>query len=325
MKAWICRAYGGPDVLALEDRPKPVPKDNELLIRVCATTVASGDMRVRTLTMPRGFGAIARLVFGLTRPRRPILGTDLAGVVEAVGRSVTGYKPGDAVIGLAGAAMGCHAEYRVLAADKPISPKPVNLSFEEAASLCFGGTTALHFLRKASLKAGESLLVIGASGAVGSAMVQLATHMGARVTGVTSTRNVDLVRSLGAQAVIDYTRQDFLTAGETYDVVADAVGASSFAQCLPVLNEQGRYLGVSADLRGVLARPVGTKRSIAGPAPERAEDVRELARLAEAEVLKPVIDRVYGFTQMAEAHALVETGRKRGSVVVSVADAAADG
>ncbi len=325
MKAWICRNYGGPAVLALEDRPKPVPKDNELLIRICATTVASGDMRVRTLSMPRGFGAIARLVFGLTRPRQPILGTDLAGVVESVGRSVTSYKPGDAVIGLAGAAMGCHAEYRVLSADKPIVPKPANLSFEEAVSLCFGGTTALHFLRKADLRAGESLLVIGASGAVGSAMVQLARHMGARVTGVTSTRNVELVRSLGAQTVIDYTRQDFLTAGETYDVVADAVGASSFARCLPVLKERGRYLGVSADLPGLFARPVGTRRSIAGPAADRVEDVRELARLAEAGVLKPVIDRVYGFAQMAEAHAHVETGRKRGSVVVSVADAVAGG
>ncbi|SMF81518.1 NADPH:quinone reductase [Azospirillum oryzae] len=318
MKAWICLNYGGPEVLTLETRRKPVPKDNEVLIRICATTVASGDMRVRTLKMPRGFGLIARLVFGVTRPRQPILGAELAGTVEAVGRFVTTWKPGDAVIGFPGAAMGCHAEYRVMAADKPIAPKPANLSFEEAASLCFGGTTALHFLRRAGLKAGESLLVIGASGAVGSAMVQLASHMGARVTGVTSTRNIDLVRSLGAQAVIDYTRQDFAEADETYDIVADTVGASSFAKCLPVLNEHGRYLGVSADLPGLFARPVGTKRSIAGPASERPEDVLELARLAEAGVLKPVIDRIYGFSQIADAHAHVETGHKRGSVVVSI-------
>lgn len=318
MKAWICRSYGGPDVLALDERPKPVPKDNEILIRVCATTVSSGDMRVRTLKLPRGFGLIGRLVFGMTRPRQPILGTELAGMVEAVGRNVTTHRPGDSVIGFPGGAMGCHAEYRVMAADKAIAPKPANLSFEEAASLMFGGTTALHFLRKAGLKAGEKLLVIGASGAVGSAMVQLASHMGATVTGVTSTGNVGLVQSLGASAVIDYTREDVTTAGDTYDVIADTVGASSFARCHPLLNEQGRYLAVAGDLPAMFARPVGTKRSIAGPAAERPQDVLELARLAEAGVLKPVIDRVFGFAELPEAHARVETGRKRGSVVVSV-------
>lgn len=318
MKAWICRSYGGPDVLSLEDRPKPVPKDGEVLVRIRATTVSSGDMRVRTFSLPRGFGLIGRLVFGVTRPRQAILGTDLAGTVEAVGKRVTTYKPGDAVIGFPGAAMGCHAEYRVMAADGPIAPKPAGLSFEEAASLLFGGTAALHFLRKAGLRAGEKVLVIGASGAVGSAMVQLASHMGASVTGVTSTRNIGLVRSHGAEAVIDYTSRDFSTTGATYDIIADTVGASAFAKCHPVLKEHGRYLGVSADLPGMLARPVGTKRSIAGPASERPQDVLDIAGLAEAGALKPVIDRVYGFSRMAEAHAHVETGRKRGSVVVSV-------
>lgn len=320
MKAWICRDYGAPEVLALEDRPRPVPKDNEVLIRICATTVSSGDMRVRTMKLPRGFGLIGRLIFGIMRPRQPILGTELAGTIEAVGRHVAAYKPGDAVIGFPGGAMGCHAQYRVMAVDKPITPKPANLSFEEAASLSFGGTTALHFLRKAGLKAGEKILVIGASGAVGSAMVQLASHMGAKVTGVTSTRNIGLVQSLGAHALIDYTRQDFATADETYDIIADTVGASSFARCHPVLNDHGRYLAVSGDLLGMFARPKGTKRSIGGPASERLEDVLELSRLAETGVLKPVIDKVYSFPQMAEAHAHVETGHKRGSVVVSVAN-----
>lgn len=319
MKAWICRGYGGPEVLAIEDRPRPLPRDNEVLIRICATTVSSGDIRVRTLKLPKGFGLIGRLAFGITRPRQTILGTELAGTIEAVGKDVTAFKPGDAVLGFPGGAMGCHAQYRVMPVTKPIAPKPANLSFEEAASLSFGGTTALHFLRKANLRAGETVLVIGASGAVGSAMVQLARHMGATVTGVTSTRNIGLVQSLSAQAVIDYTKEDFAKAPETYDIIADTVGASSFAKCQSVLNEHGRYLSVSGGLSDMFARPSGTKKSIGGPASERPEDVLELARLAEIGVLKPVIDKTYSFPQMAEAHAHVETGRKRGSVVVSVA------
>lgn len=318
MKAWVCHGYGGPEVLALQDRPKPVPGDNEILVKIRATTVTSGDVRVRTLKLPRGFGLIGRLVLGITRPRQPILGAELAGTVDAVGQNVIAFKPGDAVIGFAGAAMGCHAQYRILPVGKPIVLKPAKLSFDEAASLPFGATTALHFLRKAQLKAGETVLVIGASGAVGSAFVQLASHMGATVTGVTSSRNVSLVRSLGAKAVIDYTLEDFAKASETYDIIADTVGASSFGECCPTLNEHGRYLSVAGGLSDLLARPVGSKKSIGGPASERTQDLRELVRLAESGVLKPVIDRVYNFQQLPQAHAYVETGRKRGSVVVSL-------
>lgn len=319
MKAWVCRRYGGPDVLALEERPKPVPKADEVLVQVAATTVSSGDMRVRALKMPRGFGPIARLIFGMRRPRQPILGTDFAGTVAAVGANVTAFRPGDAVVGFPSDAMGCHAEYRVMAVGGLIAPKPALLSFEEAASLLFGGTTALHFLRNAGSLAGKTVLVIGASGAVGSAMVQLARHMGARVTAVTSAANIDLVRSLGAQAVIDYTTRDFSTADERYDVIADAVGASSFAACHPLLNEHGRYLAVAADLAALFARPKGTKRSVGGPATTRREDIVELLRLADAGMLIPVIDTVYDFAQLPQAHAHVDTGRKRGAVVVSVA------
>jgi NADPH:quinone reductase-like Zn-dependent oxidoreductase len=320
MQAWICRRYGGPEVLTLEERPTPVPKDGELLLRIHATTVSSADVRIRTQNLPRGFGLIGRLAFGLTRPRHPVLGTDLAGTVEAVGRHVTAYKPGDAVIGFPGGAMGCHAQYRVMRADKPIAPKPRNLSFEEAASLLFGGMTALHFLRKANVVAGERVLVVGASGAVGSAMVQLANHLGAEVTGVTSGRNVELVRSLGAGAVIDYTERHFTDTGDRYDVIADTVGASSFHRCHPILDEGGRYLAIAADLMGLLARPRGTKRSIGGPASERPEYIAEIARLAEARVLRPMVDKVYRFSQLARAHEHVDTGRKRGSVVVNVVD-----
>ena len=319
MKAWVCRDYGSPDVLALEDRPKPVPGDNELLVRIVATTVSSGDVRVRKLDLPRGLGLIGRLALGIRRPRQPILGTELAGTIEAVGRNVAAYRPGDAVIAFPGAAMGCHAEYRTIAVTKPIARKPADLSFAEAASLCFGGTTALHFLRRAGLEAGEKVLVIGA-GAVGSAMMQLAKHRAATVAAVTSTRNVAYVRSLGVDDVIDYTSEDFTAAGTPYDVIADTVGASSFEKCLPVLREHGRYLAVAGGLAEMLTRRAGTRKSLGGPASERPEDVRELAELAEAGMLKPTIDRTYELDQMAAAHAYVETRRKTGSVVVRVAN-----
>lgn len=318
MAAWVCTAYGGIDGLALADRPKPVAKDNELLVRIVATTVSSGDVRVRTLNFPRGLGLIGRLALGVTRPRQPILGTELAGIVEAAGRGVTAWAPRDAIIAFPGAAMRCHAQYRTVAITTPIAPKPANLSFEEAASLCFGGTTALHFLRRAGLAAGERVLVIGA-GAVGSAMIQLAGLKGARVSAVTSTRNLDYVRSLGAEATIDYTREDFRASGRRYDIIADTVAASSFRACGPVLEERGRYLAVAGGLTDMVTRRDGTKTSLGGPASERPEDVRELASLAERGLLKPTIDRTYAFDQMAAAHAYVETGRKRGSVVATVA------
>lgn len=322
MKAYVCRRYGGPEVVELVDVPKPVPKDNEVLVKIHATTVTSGDWRVRTLTMPRGFAPIARLALGITRPRQPILGTELAGVIETVGKEVTRFRPGDEVLGFPGGQMGCHAQYRVLAESGPIALKPSNLSFEQAASLCFGGSTALHFLRKAEIKAADKVLVIGASGGVGTAVVQLAKHFGAEVTGVTSRTNLDLVMSLGADAAIDYTREDFTARNETYDVIADTVTATSFARCKDALRENGRLLVIAGGMSDLLASlwvPLtGSRKVIAGPAEERPEDVQRLADLAEAGALKPVIDRRYSFTQMAEAHAYVATGRKRGSVVVSM-------
>lgn len=322
MKAYVCRRYGGPEVVELVDVPKPVPKDNEVLVKIHATTVTSGDWRVRTLTMPRGFAPIARLALGITRPRQPILGTELAGVIETVGKEVTRFRPGDEVLGFPGGQMGCHAQYRVLAESGPIALKPSNLSFEQAASLCFGGSTALHFLRKAEIKAADKVLVIGASGGVGTAVVQLAKHFGAEVTGVTSGTNLDLVMSLGADAAIDYTREDFTARNETYDVIADTVAATSFARCKDALRENGRLLVIAGGMSDLLASlwvPLtGSRKVIAGPAEERPEDVQRLADLAESGALKPVIDRRYSFTQMAEAHAYVATGRKRGSVVVSM-------
>jgi len=319
MKAWLCTAYGGPEVLRLGHRPRPVPRSDEMLVRVRATTVSAGDMRIRASKFPRGYGILGRLAFGIARPRRPVLGADFAGTVEAVGSAVAGYVPGDRVFGMNGIAMGCHAEFVAVKASRAVAAIPAELSFEAAASLCFGGTTAMHFLRKAGLKRGERIAVIGASGAVGSAMMQLAKSMGAVVAGVTSTSNVELVSKLGADEVIDYTRAGFGARLAGHDVIADTVGAWTFRQCYPWLAEHGRFLAVAADLKGQFTRPAGTKRSIAGVAAERAEDVAELARLAAGGALIPVIDRIFEFARLPEAHALAESGRKRGSVVVSLA------
>jgi NADPH:quinone reductase-like Zn-dependent oxidoreductase len=322
MRAFVYRRYGGPDVVELAEVPKPVPRDNEVLVRIHATTVTSGDWRVRTLHVPTGLGLVARLAIGFTRPRQPIMGSEMAGTIESVGKHVTRFRVGDEVFGFPGGAMGCHAQYRTMPEDGRIARKPANLSFEEAASLPFGASTSLHYLRKAKIKAGDAVLVIGASGGVGSAMVQLAKHFGAQVTGVTSTNNLALVASLGADRVIDYTREDFTARGETYDIVVDTVGKTPVARCMRILKDKGRLLAVAAGLPEMLASVwaplTGSRRVIAGPAEERAGDIPEIAALAEAGALKPVIDRRYRFAQTPEAHAYVETGRKRGSVVVSV-------
>jgi NADPH:quinone reductase-like Zn-dependent oxidoreductase len=318
MKAWTCRRYGGPEVLTLEDMPKPVQGKNEALVKIHAATVTSGDSRIRGYRLPRGFGLIGRLVLGFAGPRKPVLGPDLAGSIEAVGEAVTRFAPGDAVVAFPGAAQGCHAEFRIVPLTMPIERKPPNLSFEEAASLLFGGMTALHFINKAGLKAGEKILVIGASGAVGSAMVQLARHRGAEVTAVTSAANACLAASLGAGKVIDYAREDFSKSGEIYDVIADTVGASAFAKCHPALKEHGRYLSISGGLSDMFARRAGTKRSLGGVAAEKPEYLAELVKLAQDGAFKPVIDSTFSFSNLPEAHTRVDSGHKRGSVVVTV-------
>lgn len=321
MKAYICRRYGGPDVVELADVPTPVPSPSEILIKINATTVTAGDWRVRTLNMPKGLGLIARPALGFTRPRQPILGTELAGTVATVGSDVTRFKPGDAVFAFPGGKMGCHAQYRTMPENGAVALKPENLSFEEAAALSFGAMTALDFLRKAATKAGDQVLVIGASGNVGSAMVQLARHLGAIVTGVTSTANLALVASLGAVKLIDYTKEDITKIRDAYDVIADTVGATPAAKLRPALKPGGRLLAIAGGLPEMLATvwaPLTNRKVIAGPATERPEYLQEIAELAKSGALKPVIDRRYTFAQMREAHAYVETGRKRGSVVVTV-------
>lgn len=324
MKAITYSKYGPPSVVALTEVPKPQPKDNEVLIRIHATTVSSGDWRARTLSMPPGLGLLGRLVFGVTKPRQPILGTELAGVVESVGKSVTRFSPGDEVIAFPGGGYGSHAEYRTMPEDGMIAAKPANLSFEEAASLSFGNTTALPFLRdKAKVKPGDQVLVVGASGAVGVAAVQVAKHFGATVTAVTSTANVSLVRSIGADKVIDYTQVDFATTGETWDIILDTTGTVPFGRCEKSLKAGGRLVVIMGTFAQTLgmggASRASGKHVISGVVPLSVNDMRYISDLASSGALKPVVDRVYPLEKAAEAHAYVDTGRKRGSVVLAVA------
>nr|WP_314861678.1 NAD(P)-dependent alcohol dehydrogenase [uncultured Undibacterium sp.] len=322
MKAIVYEHYGAPEVLQLRDLEKPTPKDNEVLIKTYATTVTSADWRVRSLTVPTGFGLITRLVFGVFRPKQAILGTELAGVVEAVGKNVTKFKRGDQVFAFSDATMGCYVEYKCMPENGLIALKPANLTYEEAASLSFGGTTTLDFLRRGKLQRGESILINGASGGVGTAVVQLAKHFGAEVTGVCSSANVDLVRSLGASHVIDYTKEDFTQNGKSYDVIVDTVGTAPYARCKSSLKQGGRLLMVLAGLPDMLWIPwvlmTSSNKLIAGPASSRSEDLRFLAELAQAGEFKSVIDRRYRFEQIVEAHRYVDTGRKKGNVVVTL-------
>ncbi len=328
MKACWYDRFGPPEVLSLREVPTPVPGDHEVLVRIRATTVTAGDWRVRSLLVPRGFGLLSRLALGFSRPRQPILGMELAGEIEAVGASVTQFRVGDQVFGFVGAHMGCHAEYRCLPEeghgrkDEALALKPTNLGHEEAAALSFGGTTALSFLRKAKLKPGEKVLIVGASGGVGTAAVQLARHLGARVTGLCSTGNLELVRSLGAERVIDYTREDFTRNGERYDLIMDTAGTAPFTRCEGSLAEGGRLAVVLGSLPELLRAPwvslTTTKRVIGGVASWGAEDLRYLASLAQAGQFTPVIDRRYRFEALVEAHRHVDAGHKRGNVVVTL-------
>ncbi len=325
MKAIVCSQYGPPEVLQLKEVEKPTPKDNEVLIRVLATTVASGDVRARSFTVPQGYWLPARISMGISKPRKKILGTELAGEIEAVGKDVTRFRKGDHVFAAVGFGPGAHAEYRCLPEDGAVAIKPANLTYEQAAALPFGGLTAVFFLReKGNVQRGQKVLIIGASGSVGTYAVQLAKFYGAEVTGVCSTRNLELVKSLGADTVVDYTKDDFTRHGETYDVIFDAVGKSSFAQCKGSLEQSGVFLTVEMALPNILTMlwtsMAGGKKLITGVGPEKAEDLVFLKELAEAGKIKPVIDRRYPFEEIVEAHKYVGRGHKRGNVVITLDD-----
>lgn len=315
--------YGAPEVLELTQMPKPTPKPNEVLVKIHATTVSAGDWRARSLTMPKGMSLMGRLFFGITGPRKPILGTEFSGVVEAVGAKVTTYVPGDAVIGFPGASFGAHAEYIVMPEAGKLVLKPDNLSFAEAAALPFGGTTAYDFLvNKAGIKPGEAVLINGASGAVGSAAVQIAKHLGAHVTAVCSGKNADLVRSLGADEVIDYTQRDFTAETTLFDAVVDTVATAPLKRVRHVLRPKGRLVmvaGSSTDLLfGAVKALYYRRKIIGGVASEHRDILQAVVDLAETGRFQPVIDRCYSFNAMRAAHAHVDSGRKKGAVVLSL-------
>lgn len=322
VKAIACRKYGSPEVLELADLVKPTPAENELLVRIRATTVSSADWRVRSLELPDGFRLLGRVALGMRGPRQPVLGTELAGDVEAVGSRVTAFKAGDKVFAFPGSRMGCHAEYRCIPADGPVALIPANLSYEQAAALSFGGATMLDFFRRGALRRGERVLVNGASGTVGTAAVQLAKHFGAHVTAVCSRANIELVKTIGADQAIDYATSDFAGSGQVYDVIVDAAGTAPFSRSARALSSGGRLLLVIAGLADVIRAPLismtNSRKVIAGPAAERPEYVHQLARISASGQFTPVVDRCYSFEDIREAHRYVGMGRKRGSVVIRV-------
>ena len=323
MKAIVYHKYGPPDVLELKEVEKPTPKDNEVLVKIYATTVTSADWRARSLIIPYGFGLISRLVFGVMRPRKTILGTEFSGEIESLGKDVKLFKKGDQVFGSSGAGFGAHAQYIAVPEAGAITTKPSNMTYEEAAAVPFGASASLIYLRDlGKIQNEQKVLINGASGGLGTFAVQLAKYYGAEVTGVCSTTNVELVRSLGADEVIDYTKEDFTKSGETYDIIFDTIGKITFSHCKGSLKQKGRFLLAVATLPQFFqmfwTSMAGGKKVVAGLASENKEDLVFLKELIEAGKIKSTIDRTYPLPQIAEAHRLVDTGHKKGSVVITV-------
>lgn len=322
MKAIVASKYGPPEVLQLQEVEKPTPKDNELLVRVHATTVNIGDYRMRSLDVPPLLRLPTKLSLGFNSPKQPIFGMELAGEVEAVGKDVTRFKVGDRVFASTlQENFGAHAEYKCLPEDGAVATMPGNLSFEEAATLSIGANAALYFLKAANIQPGQKVLINGASGTVGTFAVQLAKSFGAEVTGVSHTRSMELVRSLGAVHVIDYTQEDFTQTGETYDVIFDAAGKTTFSQCQNALKRNGYYLHTilpGAPIQAPWVALTTGKHIVGGTAPASQEAHESLKALAEQGHLKPVIDRCYPLEMIVEAYRYVESGRKTGNVVIQV-------
>jgi NADPH:quinone reductase-like Zn-dependent oxidoreductase len=322
MKAVVCTRYGPPDVLQLREVEKPTPKNNEVLIRVHAATVTTGDCEFRSLKLSLTWKLLIRIGFGFRRPRKKIPGQELAGEIESVGDSVRLYKKGDQVFAATGLRLGAWAEYSSLPEQGLIAMKPVNMTYEEASSIPVGGLHALHLLRKADIQKGQKVMIIGAGGTVGTIAVQLAKSFGADVTGVDVGRKLDLLRSIGADHVIDYTREDIAKSGQVYDVILDVVGKSSFSDCVRSLKERGFYLlgnpGLSQQLRGLWTRLTTSKKVVGGMVLYRTEDLVFLKELAESGRIRSVVDRRYPLEQIVEANRYVESGQKIGNVVITI-------
>jgi 2-desacetyl-2-hydroxyethyl bacteriochlorophyllide A dehydrogenase len=321
MKAIVYEKYGSPEVLQLKEVDKPVPKDNEVLIKVHATTVTKFDCWTRSCTAPTGMGLISRIAGGFTKPKKTIIGTELAGEIQSTGKDVKQFKVGDQVFAFT-EILGAYAEYICLPEDGAVAIKPVNMTYEETAAVPYGGLTALYFLRKANIQSGQKILIFGASGGVGNYAIQLAKYFGAEVTGVCSTAKLELVKSLGADKVIDYTKEDFTESGETYDVIFDTVGKSSFFRSSRSLKKKGFYIfatfGLPKLVQIIWFSITSNKKIIIGLLKGRAEDLIFLRELIEKGKIRVVIDRTYPLEQTAEAHSYVETGRAKGKVVITL-------
>jgi NADPH:quinone reductase-like Zn-dependent oxidoreductase len=317
MKAIVYNQYGAPEVLQLKEVVKPVPKANEILLRIKATAVNSGDLRLR-----KADPFAVRFFFGFLNPKIKILGSVFSGEVESVGSQVKLFKTGDQVFGHTDMNFGAYAEYICLPEDGSLALKPANILHTEAAGIPFGGVTALHFMKKAMIKVNQKVLIIGASGAVGSAAVQLAKSYGAIVTGVCSTANIDLVKSIGADKVIDYTKEDFTQNGEIYDLILDSVNTISVSHSLNSLTKNGIMIlsaaGMPEMFQGMWISATSNRKVLSGMISHNAEDILYLKGLVEAQKFKAVIDRTYPLSQVAEAHTYVEKGHKKGNVVIEV-------
>lgn len=330
MKAMVYTQYGSPDVFRLQEIEKPSPGANEILVKVVATSVNYGDvvardfgnLSARQFNMPALLMFLARFEFGFFKPKKLVLGSEFSGTVEAVGEGVTLFKPGDAVFGHRGPAMGAYAAYLCMPEDGAVAQKPENMSFVETAVMPYGAITAFSLLQKMKVQAGQKILINGASGSIGAAAVQIARALGAEVTGVCSTRNVPLVRSLGAVRVIDYTKEDFTRLDERYDMILDVLGRSSFAACRRVLGENGRYYLASFKLKPLLQMAwtawVGKQKVVCLLSSESRESLLEVKKLMEAGKLKAVVDKTFPLEQLAEAHRYVENKRHQGQVAVQI-------
>lgn len=325
MKAVVCTRYGPPEVLRLKEVEKPKPRDHEVLIKIHATTVNAGDCEIRAFKIPIWIWLPMRLFLGLRKPRRPILGQELAGEIEAVGTGVKSFDQGDKVIASTGIRMGSYAEY-ICVAEQPdeglLATKPVNMTYGEAAAVPTWGLNALHFLKRANIQPGQKVLINGACGSIGTYAVQLAKYFGAEVTGVDSSEKLDVLRSIGADQVIDYTREDFTKNGHSYDVIFDVVGKSSFSRSIRSLKNKGFYLcanpSFSHMIRGLWASLTSSKRVVTGAGRLDSDDLMFLKELIEEGRFKSVIDSIYSLEQIPEAHRYVETGHKKGHVVITV-------